>query len=58
MIKVTGEYNTAICYTGELESAAEAQIKAVCDQSALLINMSAKPSSMKNTAVRSMLISR
>ena len=34
MIKVTGEYNTAICYTGELESAAEAQIKAVCDQSA------------------------
>ena len=34
MIIVTGEYNTAICYTGELESAAEAQIKAVCNQRA------------------------
>jgi len=32
MIKVTGAYNTAICYTGELESAAETQIKTVCDR--------------------------
>jgi RNA-splicing ligase RtcB len=32
MIQVKGEYNTAICYTGELEPAAEAQIKAVCDR--------------------------
>jgi RNA-splicing ligase RtcB len=34
MIKITGEHNTAICYTSELEGAATAQIKAVCDQSA------------------------
>jgi hypothetical protein len=34
MIEIVGQYNRAICYTGELESAAEAQIKAVCDQSA------------------------
>ncbi|MDR0425209.1 MAG: RtcB family protein [Clostridiales Family XIII bacterium] len=32
MIKVTGQFNTAICYTGGLEPAAEAQIKAVCDR--------------------------
>jgi RNA-splicing ligase RtcB len=32
MVQVKGEHNTAICYTGKLESAAEAQIKAVCDR--------------------------
>jgi hypothetical protein len=32
MIQVTGTHNTAICYTGELESAAFEQIKAVCDR--------------------------
>ena len=32
MIEVVGQYNTAICYTGELEAAAAGQIKAVCDQ--------------------------
>ena len=34
MIKIAGAFNTAICYTGELESKASEQIKAVCDQSA------------------------
>ena len=34
MIEVIGKYNTAICYTGELEEAAAGQIKAVCDQPA------------------------
>lgn len=34
MIEITGKYNTALCYTGELEDAAAGQIKAVCDQSA------------------------
>ena len=34
MIEVVGKYNTAICYTGELEEAAAGQIKAVCDQPA------------------------
>lgn len=34
MIEIVGTYNTAICYTGELEEAAAGQIKAVCDQSA------------------------
>ena len=34
MIEIVGQYNTAICYTGELEEAAAGQIKAVCDQSA------------------------
>ena len=34
MIEIVGAYNTAICYTGELEEAAAGQIKAVCDQSA------------------------
>ena len=34
MIEVIGEFNTAVCYTGELEEAAAGQIKAVCDQSA------------------------
>jgi len=32
MIQVAGEYNTAICYTGELEPVAMAQIKTVCDR--------------------------
>ena len=34
MIEVTGQFNTAICYTPQLEKAAESQIKAVCDQEA------------------------
>ena len=34
MIEVTGQFNTAICYTGELEDAAAGQIRAVCDQAA------------------------
>ena len=34
MIEVVGQYNTAVCYTGELEEAAAGQIKAVCDQPA------------------------
>lgn len=34
MIEVIGQHNTAICYTGELETAAAEQIKAVCDQPA------------------------
>ena len=34
MIEVVGQYNTAVCYTGELEDAAAGQIKAVCDQPA------------------------
>ncbi len=34
MIEVVGAYNTAFCYTGELEDAAAGQIKAVCDQPA------------------------
>ena len=34
MIEVVGAYNTAFCYTGELEEAAAGQIKAVCDQPA------------------------
>ena len=32
MITVNGMHNTAICYTDTLESAAEKQIRAVCDQ--------------------------
>ena len=32
MIEIIGTHNTAICYTGELEPAAEAQIKTVCDR--------------------------
>ena len=32
MIEITGTHNIAICYTGELEPAAEAQIKTVCDR--------------------------
>ncbi len=31
MIKVKGEFNTAVCYCAELEPEAEGQIKAVCD---------------------------
>lgn len=34
MIEVVGAYNTATCYTSELEETAAGQIKAVCDQSA------------------------
>ena len=34
MIEIQGQYNTAICYTPELEKAAAGQIKAVCDQEA------------------------
>ncbi len=34
MITIQGLHNTALCYTGELESTATAQIKAVCDQEA------------------------
>lgn len=36
MIEVVGAFNTAICYTGELEEAAAGQIKAVCDQPAFV----------------------
>lgn len=32
MIEINGKYNKAICYTPELEKAAEGQIKAVCDR--------------------------
>lgn len=32
MLTIQGLYNTAICYTSELELVAEAQIKAVCDR--------------------------
>jgi len=32
LIQVIGKHNTAICYTGELEPVAEAQIKTVCDR--------------------------
>lgn len=32
MVTVQGLYNTAVCYTTELEELAEKQIKAVCDQ--------------------------
>jgi RNA-splicing ligase RtcB len=32
MIEVKGKHNTALCYCGELESAAFEQIKAVCDR--------------------------
>ena len=32
MIEVAGTYNTAICYTGELEPVAMEQIKTVCDR--------------------------
>lgn len=34
MIEIQGTYNTALCYTGELEKTAAGQIKAVCDQQA------------------------
>lgn len=33
MIIIQGQYNTAICYTNELEGAAREQIQAVCDRS-------------------------
>jgi RNA-splicing ligase RtcB len=32
MLEIIGTHNTAICYTGELEPTAEAQIKTVCDR--------------------------
>ena len=32
MITIQGQYNTAICYTNELEGAAREQIQAVCDR--------------------------
>ena len=32
MLEIKGQYNTAICYTDELEESAERQIKSVCDQ--------------------------
>lgn len=32
MIQITGKYNTAVCYTGQLESIAVEQIRAVCDR--------------------------
>ena len=32
MVEIKGQYNTAICYTDELEESAARQIKAVCDQ--------------------------
>lgn len=32
MITIQGQYNTAICYTNELEGAARGQIQAVCDR--------------------------
>ena len=32
MIEIYGKYNKALCYTPELEKAAEGQIKAVCDR--------------------------
>ena len=32
MVTVQGTYNTAVCYTPELEPLAEAQIRSVCDQ--------------------------
>ena len=32
MIEIIGLYNTAFCYTHELEPVAEAQIKTVCDR--------------------------
>ncbi|MDO4581943.1 MAG: RtcB family protein [Bacillota bacterium] len=34
MIEIRGTYNTALCYTDELEKTAAGQIKAVCDQQA------------------------
>ena len=32
MITIQGQYNTAVCYTNELEGAAREQIQAVCDR--------------------------
>jgi len=32
VITIQGQYNTAICYTNELEGAAREQIQAVCDR--------------------------
>jgi RNA-splicing ligase RtcB len=32
MVEIIGTYNTAVCYTNEIEPVAEAQIKTVCDR--------------------------
>ena len=32
MVKIEGLYNTALCYTPELEDVARTQIQSVCDQ--------------------------
>ena len=34
MVQIEGQYNTAICYTTEMEAVSAGQIKAVCDQEA------------------------
>ena len=34
MVEIKGLYNTAVCYTPELEPVSAAQIRAVCDQEA------------------------
>ncbi len=34
MIEVVGKYNTALCYTGQLDETAAGQIQAVCDEPA------------------------
>lgn len=34
MVQIQGKYNTAVCYTAELEPVSASQIKAVCDQEA------------------------
>ena len=34
MIEIQGAYNTALCYTGELDKASAEQIRTVCDQKA------------------------
>ena len=34
MIEIKGKFNTAICYTSDLEETAYAQIEAVCNEKA------------------------
>ena len=34
MIEIVGKFNTAICYTNELEPTAYAQIETVCNEQA------------------------
>ena len=36
MVRIDGQFNTALCYTPALEPLAEAQIRAVCDQEAFM----------------------